>query len=200
VLLAHFFLDDETLTWRKALGVLFALSGAALIALRGESGLAGISRANPWGYVLVLLAIIFGSSMMIYARKFMRNFDPFDVAAIRMLVVTLTIAPVVILFIGIDLHTVNSQGYLSLVYAALAANFGGTFLGFYIIKRFGATASSVADYVIPVVAGLGGILILGEQITPGLVVGMSLIVMGLTLINRRLPSLRLRRPHLEVEG
>jgi len=36
-----------------------------------------------------------------------------------------------------------------------------------------------------VVAGLGGVLILGEQITVGMLLGMGLIILGLSLIHQR---------------
>ncbi|MBN1219328.1 MAG: DMT family transporter [Anaerolineae bacterium] len=191
VLLAHFFLGDELLTLRKGVGVVLALGGALLIAGRGESGLADVGQTNPIGYALIFTAIVFGSSMTIYSRKYMRHYNSLDVASIRMVVATLVIMPVAILFIGIDLRQVDNQGYFSLFYAALAGNFVGMFLVFYNIKRFGATAAAMTDYVVPVVAGLGGVFLLGEQITMGMVVGMGFIMGGILLINR--PR---RRPYL----
>ena len=47
VLLAHFFLADESLTWRKSTGIALALGGALLLTLRGESGLPDVSQASP---------------------------------------------------------------------------------------------------------------------------------------------------------
>jgi drug/metabolite transporter (DMT)-like permease len=185
VLLAHLFLTDESLTRRKGVGIFLALGGALLIAVRGENGLAEVSQANPLGYGLVFLALIFSSAMSIYARKFMRHFDSFDVASIRMLVAMLAIMPITILFVGIDLQSVNGQGYFALVYAALVGNFGGMFFAFYNVKHFGATAAAMTDYIIPVVAGLGGVLILGEQITISMVMGMGFIALGIALINQR---------------
>ena len=58
-------------------------------------------------------------------------------------------------------------------------------VSFYIVKRFGATASAMTAYVIPVVASIGGYLLLDETITLGMVGGMVLIVMGIALINQR---------------
>ncbi len=40
-------------------------------------------------------------------------------------------------------------------------------------------------YVVPVIASIGGILILDEQFIIGMVVGMILIVGGISLINRQ---------------
>lgn len=185
VLIANFALPDETLTPRKGVGVALALGGALLLVVLGESGLPDVSRASPVGYALVLLAMLSASAATIYARKFMRGYDSFDVASVRMFTAALAIMPLSILLVGIDLSGVNAQGYFALVYAALVGTFLGMMLSFYIIKRFGATASAMPAYVIPVVSGLLGALLLGEQITAGMVVGMGLIAVGIALINQR---------------
>jgi drug/metabolite transporter (DMT)-like permease len=185
IFMAHFFLADETLTLRKGFGAALALGGALLLAVRGESGLSDVTRASPLGYALVFLAMLAAGSMDVYARRFMRKLDSFDVASIRMFVATLLVLPFSALFIGIDLQAVNIQGYFALVYAAVAANFLGMLLAFYNVKRFGATAAAMTLYVIPVVASAGGILVLGEKITGGMMVGIGFIVVGIALINRR---------------
>jgi drug/metabolite transporter (DMT)-like permease len=184
VLMAHFFLADETLNPVKVAGVVLALGGAVLLVVRGESGLPDVSQASPLGYGLVVLAIISASSMTIYARKFMREYDFFDVASVRMFVATLTVMPLSALLVGVDLSSVDVRGYTALVYAALVGTFSGLMLSFYNIKRFGATAASMPLYVIPVVASLGGALVLDEQITTGMLAGTGLIAAGIALINR----------------
>jgi drug/metabolite transporter (DMT)-like permease len=183
ILLAHFFLDDERLTVLKGAGATLALGGAALMAARGESGLADVGRANPWGYGLVVVALVIGNGMTIYTRKFMRQFDAFDVASIRMLVTAIVVMPFAILFTGIDLEVIDMPGVLTLVYGALVGNFGGMYLAYRNLTRFGVTVTSMTDYVIPIVAGLGGVLVLGEQITLGMIVGMVLIILGIAFIN-----------------
>jgi drug/metabolite transporter (DMT)-like permease len=185
VILAHFYLSDEKLTSRKVIGVILALSGAALLVVRGESGIPGMERANPLGYGLVLLAMVCSSSMTVYARKHMRDLDAFDVASVRMLVAALVVMPLSVIFIGFDLTDVTREGYLALGYASLAGTFSGMMLAFYVIKRFGATASAMTAYVIPVVAGAGGVLFLGETVTLFMLVGLVLIILGIATINRR---------------
>jgi drug/metabolite transporter (DMT)-like permease len=187
VLMAHFFLTDESLTRRKSLGILLALSGAVLLAIRGESGLPGVERANPTGYFLVLGAMLSASASTIFARKKMQDLDTFDVASVRMWVAALAIMPLSLLLVGLDLRPVNGAGYGALVYAALVGTFAGMMLAFYNIQRFGATASAVTAYVIPIVASVGGVLLLGEAITGGMILGMSLIVGGVAIINQRSP-------------
>jgi drug/metabolite transporter (DMT)-like permease len=188
VLMAHFLLPDELLTRRKSLGVLLALSGAVLLALLGESGLPGVQRASPIGYFLVLGAMVSASASTIYARKTMRDLDTFDVASVRMWVAALAIMPLSLFMVGLDLNPVNATGYGALLYAAFIGTFAGMMLAFYNIQRFGATASAVTAYVIPIVASVGGLLLLGETITGGMALGMGLIVGGVAIINQRGPQ------------
>jgi drug/metabolite transporter (DMT)-like permease len=188
VLMAHFLLPDEALTWRKGLGVLIALSGAVFLAVRGESGLPDIERANPIGYFLVLGAMVSASVSTIYARKTMRDLDTFDVASVRMWVAALAIVPLSLIVTDLDFNRVNGQGYGALLYAALVGTFVGMMLAFHNIQRFGATASAVTAYIIPIVATLGGVLLLGETITTSMVLGMGLILGGVAMINQRAPQ------------
>jgi drug/metabolite transporter (DMT)-like permease len=183
VLLAHFFLDDETLTRRTVAGVALALGGAAALAARGESGLTDISEANPLGYALVLLSMVSSSIMTIYARRFMKDLDAFDVASVRMFCAALVVMPLSVLIVGLDLNAVNGQGYFALIYAALVGTFLAFLLAFYNIKRFGATPAAMTSYVIPVVTGIGGVIILGETFTPTMLLGMSVIISGIVIIN-----------------
>lgn len=185
VLFAHFSLSDERLTRNKTIGVLIALSGALLLAVRGESGLPDVSQVNPLGYLLNIGALTLGSSMTIYARKYMRKFDDVDVASIRMWTAAVLVLPISVAIIGFDLSQVDATGYAGMVYAAAAGTFGGMLLSFYNIKRFGATASAMTAYVVPIVTGIGGVLVLDETITAGMLVGMGLIVGGVALLNTR---------------
>ena len=185
VILAHFFLEDEPLTRKKGVGVLLAMGGATLLVVLGETGLPDVRSGNPLGYVLILTGMLISSAMVIYVRKYMRDFDYVDVGSARMIVAALVVMPVSILLVGFDLSGVDRVGYLALLYAAIAGTFIAMMLQFNNIQRFGATAAVMVAYVIPVVATIGGALVLGEQITLGMLAGMALIAVGVWQINRR---------------
>jgi drug/metabolite transporter (DMT)-like permease len=184
VLMAHFFLPDESLNRIKSLGVILALGGAFLLAARGESGLPDVAQADPRGYALVFLSIVSSSSMTIYARRFMRGFDAFDVASVRMFAAAVAILPLSALLVGFDLRAVDGRGYLALVYGAFIGTFLGFMMAFYNIKRFGATASAMTAYIIPIFTGFGGVLLLGETLTPTMLIGFGIIASGIAIINR----------------
>jgi drug/metabolite transporter (DMT)-like permease len=183
VLMAHFFLDDEHLTRRKAGGVLLAISGGVLLVFLGESGLPDVGKVNPLGYTFALGGMLAGSTMTIYARKYMSGFDAIEVTGIRMFAGAFILVPISLFFEGFDLSQVNYQGVAALVYAAIIGTFLGFLLSFYNIQRFGATAAVMTAYVIPVIAGLVGFLFLGETITFGMVAGILLIMIGVWVIN-----------------
>jgi drug/metabolite transporter (DMT)-like permease len=185
IVMAHFTLSDETLSRAKGLGVAIALGGALLLAARGESGLAEVGRADPLGYALVFLAMLFAGAASIYARRFLREMDTLDVASVRMFSAATLVMPLGALSADIDLRTADTQGYLALAYAAVIGTFVAMGLSLYIIQRFGATAQSTALYVTPVVTGLGGVLFLDEQITAGMAAGMGLVAVGIALIRQK---------------
>lgn len=187
VVIAHYALADERLNRRKMIGVFLALGGALLLAARGESGLLEISKASPTGYGLVLGAMIVGGFNTVFARKYLSEYPAFDVASIRMFASTLAVLPLSTLLIGLDFSQVNLQGYLALGYAALIGTFLGLLLNFYNIQRFGATAGALASYILPIFATVGGVLLLNEQITYGMLAGMALILGGVWLINQNKP-------------
>ncbi|MFZ5915351.1 MAG: DMT family transporter [Chloroflexota bacterium] len=184
VLLAHFFLADERLTAPKGIGVALALGGALLLTLRGEVGLSDGSPANPIGYGLVFLAMLSGSSMTIYIRRFLLDLDYLGLASARIFVATAFVMPFSALLEGLHLQDATASGYLVLGYSAIVI-VAGLLLDFYNVRRFGATAAAMPMYVIPAVASLGGAVFLDEQITSGMMFGMALILIGIMLVNRR---------------
>jgi drug/metabolite transporter (DMT)-like permease len=182
-LLTYFFLREERLQWQQWMGVLLALSGAIMLAIFGENGLPEVS-ASMRGYIFITIAIFVGAIMSIYARRTLKDYDSVDSASIRMWVATLTLLPVTTLFIGFDTSGANWQGFSAILWASLTGTFGGFFLQLYTINRFGVIPASMVTYVIPLVSGIGGFLLLGERITPLMILGIFVILIGITLVQQ----------------
>lgn len=185
VLMAHFFLDDERLNRRKLVGIALAISGAIFMVAMGETGLPDVTQANPLGYLLVLSAMIAASFATIYARKYLQNYDAFDVGSIRMWTAAAAVIPLSFVLVGFDLSRVDYQGVLALGWASIFGTFLGMLLSFTIIKRFGATSSAMTAYIIPIVSSIGGVLLLDETITLGMVIGIILMLTGIVVLNER---------------
>jgi drug/metabolite transporter (DMT)-like permease len=184
VILAHFFLSDETLTPRKFLGLVIAFAGAALILLRGETGLGTLGKADWRGYALVGAGVLGTSVGYIYARKYLQASNEFQVVSVRMVSAALVIIPFTLTTTGFDLSGVRWSGVLALIFSAIVGTFLTFQVEFLIVKRFGASATSEASYIVPVVATGLGALLLGEHITMTIVIGMLIIFVGITLLNQ----------------
>ena len=193
VIAAHFFLDDERITTNKALGVVLALLGSLFLVLRGESGLAEVSRANPLGFLLVLCGLTSETINTMFVRKRMTTMDPITVTSVRLFVGAICLLIINFLFGDFSLAQVTTTGYFSLVYAALLGAIGGQFLAFYITREFGATAFSLTSYFVPIVAILTGMLFLDEIVTWGMLVGILFVGGGIYLINYQ------QRPKLQLQ-
>ena len=178
VVLAHFFLIGESLTLRKSLGVILALSGALLLTLRGETGLPNVTQANPIGYGLVVISLFCFSGMTVYTRRYMRDFDSFDVTSIQIFAAAIVVMPISLLVVGIDLSQVDWQGYTALTHSAIIPTFLGFMLYFNIVRQFGATTAAMTNYIVPITASVGGVLLLGESVTAGMLVGMGIVPLG----------------------
>ena len=183
VILAHFFLFDERLNYLKIAGIVVAFAGAALLLVRGETGLADFAQADWRGYAWSAVGILFSGGSVVYARRYLRNEELWDVSSVRMLVAALVLFPVTYFSVGYDMSSVTSVGYAGLIYASIAGTFCGMWLNFYIVKRFGATTAVQVAYLMPVITSILGALVLGEQITLTMIFGMIIIFSGLTLIN-----------------
>lgn len=185
VVLAHFLLQDEPLTVRTSFGVMLALGGALLLTLMGETGLATESSGSLLGYILVFTASISSSLGLIYARKYVRDLSAFQITSVRVLTTMLITLPLAYFWVGIDLSSVTSVGISSLLYSALISSFAGFILALYIINNFGVATSIMTNYMVPIVASIGGAVLLDERITLGMVTGMIIILAGISLINSR---------------
>jgi drug/metabolite transporter (DMT)-like permease len=183
VIMAHFFLIGERLTSYKWIGIALALGGALMLILRGENGLTGMNQAVPVGYILVFIAVICISLTTIYTRKYMQDFNALDVAGIRIFISAIVMMPFSVLIFRNNLTQIGILGWASLGYATIF----GTFLGFMVefsnIKRFGATSAVMVSYLIPIITSFSGAVLLGEQITMVMFIGMGLIFAGIKLIN-----------------
>ena len=185
VMVAHFFLADARLTRTMVIGILTALSGAVLIIALGESGLPDVTQANPLGYLFVYTALLSDAFVAVYIRKQMQGVDVFDVTSIRLLVAALLIAPVAIWFHPPALGQITLRGWGALLFTATVSTVVAQLLAFYITRTFGTTTIAMVSYVVPLVAILFGVVLLGEPITLGMGRGMVLIVIGVLVVNRR---------------
>lgn len=186
VLLAHWFLSEEKISISQIIGVGVAFLGTAFMVISGESGLgeAGGSLVGL-GYLMIILGKIVGSIAIVYQRRFMSECNIFQVTSISMFVSTLFSLLWVTVTHRIQFQVFTGIHILLLLYSAIVGTFLGQILNFFITQKFGATRSSLTQYVIPIVASITGVLVLKEEISPTMLFGMFAILIGIAIVNAK---------------
>jgi drug/metabolite transporter (DMT)-like permease len=78
----------------------------------------------------------------------------------------------------------SGEGWMSLAYIGLIATFMPVVLYFWLIRHVTVTYSTIIGYIIPLVAVVVGVLVLDEELQPGIVIGGALILAGVIVTDR----------------
>ncbi len=172
----------ERLGGARAVGVLLSVLGALWVLSRGDpAALAALDFGLGEG---VLVACIFmWSTYTLLGRVALSTLSPLALTACVMAAGSIPLAvPAWLEHEG--LARVTWQGWAALGYLIV---FGTVipFLWFYEgVKALGAARASQFINLVPPIAVVESVVLLDESLTPGLYVGMALVVFGLYLTNR----------------
>jgi drug/metabolite transporter (DMT)-like permease len=178
-IITYFQGDKDALKANRIIGIGIGFIGVVLIV--GIETLTGSS--DPLSIFMVILAAI-GYA---YAIIMIRSKLP-DVSGIAINGVAMALTAVFYLPFTIALwpeHTVSPEA----TYSVIALGIFSTGLAFAIFFRLvadiGPTRASLVTYWNTAVAVILGVLILGEELTVGIRIGLPLVVLGSWLVNRR---------------
>ncbi|HEY9075361.1 MAG TPA: DMT family transporter [Anaerolineaceae bacterium] len=184
VCMAQIFLPGEPFTLQKISGALVAFTGAALLLASGETGIAELARASWQGYILVFIALLANSSGFVIVRKRMSQADPITYTAISTFFATLVMVALAFLTTGFDFSRARTSGYAVVIYTSLIGTFSAQLLRNWLNSRTSAALASATELVVPVASVSLGALLLGEQVTWIMLIGMGLIMSGVLLLNQ----------------
>ncbi len=183
--LAHFWLPDERLTLTRLAGLGIALSGVALLIVTRTTGLTGGAAFDLRGPLLALLSIGLGAVAAVYTRLRLRQADVLVLTGAQIGIGLLFVLPFA-LGTGLgNLGAVTWRGWLAVAYAGLIGSSLALLLIFYMIKHYGPVDASLATYLMPVTSAALGAWLLGEVVTPPLVISGALVILGLIVASRR---------------
>lgn len=183
-----FLVYKERLTTNKLIGISIGFLGVLLVIL-----LPVIEKGHPFsgnlqGNLLICIGVVTWSIYMVYSKKALQKYSPFEVTAAFIFVTTLFLLP----FFLVDIqkgtqwiHQISTPAILSLAFAIFLNTIFSYLLNQYAIKHGGAIFASMTFYLIPVFAYFFGSLLLGEQLTPGLIVGIALTLFGVFFVTKR---------------
>ena len=186
VLLAHVFTRDERLTARKVAGVLFGLTGVAVMI--GPDALGGLHRG-----VLAQLAMLAAAVSYACAGIFGRRFAGTPPLVTATGQVTASGLTLLALSLVVDqpwrLPVPSVRTWAAVAALAVLCTALAYVIYFRILATSGASNLLLVTLLMPVNAVLLGIVFLGEHVEPRHLAGMALIGAGLAVIDGRLAAL-----------
>jgi drug/metabolite transporter (DMT)-like permease len=170
-------------TLRVWLGTVIGLGGVALVA-RPDAGVSSGHWLAMLGLQVACLAWTLGS---LYAQSVPQKLPLASAAAIEMVAGSIALFLLSRLFSeeASRLWAISSRGWGAFVYLIIFGSLVGFTAFAYCLNELPATTVGTYAYVNPVVAVFLGWLILGESLTPGLLVGGALIVLSVVLTTLR---------------
>jgi len=164
--------DRAVLRPARAIGLLVGFLGVAIV-VAGPGLFGGEVSLLAAGEVL-LVAILYAIAPFIVARKLA------EVPSLGTITLSLLMIGVIYLPIGLlTQHEVPTVPSLAALVALAVICTAVAFLAFFaLIREVGPVRAPLFTYVNPVVAILLGALVLAEPLTPGLLIGFPLIIVG----------------------
>ncbi len=177
IILAHFFVKAEPLSWRKSIGFLIGFTGVVFLFLPENLSWNLISNWPAQGVVL-LVAISFALGAIVAKRA---PDTPASVGAAIMLITAAVIAFALAIPAGIPTEGFSS-GVLIAMFALTVFSTGiSDILYLKVIKLSGPSMIAKVNFIVPVFALIFGIIFLDENFSWRSVAAMMVIITGLLI-------------------
>lgn len=181
ILIAHFFIAEERLTFSKFMGSVLGFQG--LFVLISPSLLAGV-EATALGIAAATLAACSYGIAMVYARKHLRGLPPLVAPTAQLTMATIYMLPLSMYFERPFSLGVLSPAAVGSVSALAVFGTAIAFIVYYrILEGAGATYLSMVTYLVPVFGVILGVLVLNETLNWNAYAGCALILLGVMVVN-----------------
>jgi len=171
--------------WQLA-GLLLAFAGVA--AAFGDS-FSGRAAANPqqwWGDTLGVIAAALWAGTTLTIRATPLSSAPAEQTLMYQLVVSALLLTMATLATGERWpQGVSMVAWGALVFQTLIVTFASYLLWFWLVRHYPATQISSFTLLTPIFGLAAGVGLLGEPLTPRLVLALAAVVAGITLVSRR---------------
>lgn len=179
---AYLFLKEK-LNITKITGLILAFIGLCSI-FQGKP-----RTWNPsmlFGDVLEIFAAILWGATTVYIKKYLaERVHPIH-TFLYQLVFSVPVIFIFLLFVEPKwILNINTSAVLALIYASVIVAFASYLMWFKLIHIYPVSELAVFTFLTPVFGVACGALFLGEQLTPGLIVGLLLVSGGIYITNYR---------------
>jgi drug/metabolite transporter (DMT)-like permease len=184
VLLALAVRHQKSVTSWQAAGLIIGFGGALLIFSPWRSG----SSVTSAGGLECLTASVSYAISYIYMDKYIARcgLSPITLSACQLLAAAVMLA-IALAVSGARAPHFTAVSVAGVVILGVIGTGVAYVLNYQIIASEGATIASTVTYLLPVIAIVLGVLVLGENITALVVAGIALVLAGVALSRRREP-------------
>jgi len=178
-LITYFQGDKDAVKANRIFGIGIGFLGVVLIV--GIETFTGSS--DPLSILMVIVAAIAYAYAIIMIRKKLPDVSGIAINAVAMALTAIFYLPFTIA-LWPD-HTVSPEATYSVIALGILSTGLAFAIFFSLIADIGPTRASLVTYWNTAVAVILGVLILGEELTVGIRIGLPLVVLGSWLVNRR---------------
>jgi len=182
----------ERLRVAAVVGVALSLCGIALMSLNDDLSF----TASPVGLLLLAGAVLIAVVYTLILVKVLHHYKPFTITAYQNLIALFYFIPLMLIFDAPNLSQLSYSPRMLLMLAFLGV-FCSTVAYMcynYGMSRMGATSASVYNNVIPVFSLLLALAIGQEHLSIMKVLGMVVVLVGLTVAQHKPKAVRLPNP------
>lgn len=184
VAILSYFFFAERFTKQKVIGIVLCFVGAAYIIL-----LPVIAKGTPfsgglWGNVITIIAVLFTALYTIFSKPFQKHYTPIQLTSLFVFIT----CGISFFFLLSDLHTypkwwenISTSAIVSLIYIAVLGTSLWYLLYQYAVKHGSPFIASMALYLQPMATVVWSFFLLGEQLTPLLLLGAAIAFSGVYL-------------------
>lgn len=179
IIFAHFLTDDDRFTAKKIAGILLGFAGVGLLMLPElRQGV----RASLFGQLAIVGSSISYALASIYARKRLHDQPPLVSAAGQFTMGFAYILPMSLLIERPFPLAPSGAALASWITLALLGTVVAYAIYYILLQRTSATFTTTVTYIVPINGLILGALILGEQVSPNLLLSLGLILCGVLLV------------------
>lgn len=193
LIIAHFWIHDDKITFQKTLGLLIGFAGVMVLM---SKDLLASEHGSVIGQAAVILASLFYAGSAVAIRKYTQHINN-TMRGVGMLLTSAVIMWIVgpIAERPFEIPALPITWIAALWLGVLGSGLAMIML-YYLIHEIGPTRTSLVTYLFPVGGVILGVVFLREQLSWQLVVGTVMIIASLAVVNykpRTSPSNSVKR-------
>ena len=175
----------EALGWAKTFGILIAFIGVLVVISKGNIGSVSIGRFGAPGDILILVSAVNWAVFSALSRRGLKSYPAslmmFYVMSFGWLFTSLLFIPTNGLA---EIGNLTSNGWMGVAFLGIFCS-GLAYIAWYdALKALTTAQTGVFLYLEPLVTVVVAFFVLGEAITPALLVGGAVILFGVWLVNK----------------